>query len=183
MVSCEQCAKQFSSIRVLEQHMNAKGHWSWECETCNAAFHTEEDADDHMVEQNHWSTKCDTCDREFDFQHSVAQHMIDNGHSENTMASNMVKMWRSDEIYQDIETIFNNRWFHDDKEGSIQSIYFNRRYSYLFDQVPKGWRRYFHGTRRACHVGRSGDYLNLCNKNACSLCSILRNGFKLPESS
>ncbi|KAK4446068.1 hypothetical protein QBC34DRAFT_470722 [Podospora aff. communis PSN243] len=45
--------------------------------------------------------------------------------------------------------------------------------------MPSGWRRYFHGTRRACHVGDSGPYLQLCNRRVCSLCRILMDGFKM----
>ncbi|KAH6637205.1 hypothetical protein F5144DRAFT_601879 [Chaetomium tenue] len=89
---------------------------------------------------------------------------------------------REHKIFRGIETISNAKWCHEDKTSEIQSIFFNRRYAYLFDQMPSGWRRYFHGTKRACHVGGSDGYLELCNGPACSLCRILTGGFKMTSA-
>lgn len=183
MANCETCDKWFASERAAEQHMDAKNHWGYECETCELTFPSEEDADDHMDEEDHYGVECDTCDKDFNSQHAVVQHMIAVDHSQSDMSRDMVRLDSEHSIYQTVETIFDKKWYHGEKEASVRSIYFNRRFSCLFDKMPSGWRRLFHGTTRACHVGKSGDYLDLCSRGRCSLCSILRGGFKLPDSS
>jgi hypothetical protein len=41
------------------------------------------------------------------------------------------------------------------------------------------YKRLYHGTSRACHIGESGNDLKLCYDSDCGTCSILRESFKL----
>ena len=37
----------------------------------------------------------------------------------------------------------------------------------------------FHGTKRACRVGENNAALELCKKDSCAVCSIMRTSFQL----
>ncbi|KAG1743473.1 hypothetical protein EDB19DRAFT_1633152 [Suillus lakei] len=109
--------------------------------------------------------------------------------------------------YTNIETQFYDSWRHTDKvRPSVRHIYkiivssnINKRYdNYRAKVESRGHfagklssngkamtegneNRRWHGTKRDCNLGDSGN-TNLCSSSSCALCSIIQNGFKVRYS-
>ncbi|RKL23110.1 hypothetical protein BFJ68_g1316 [Fusarium oxysporum] len=104
------------------------------------------------------------------------------------MPIRMKRLSRSDPNYKDHEFKFYHSWCHDEKSAKVKSIYLASR-----DDIDKSYRgqrfftylnggsykRLYHGTSRACHIGESGNDLKLCHDDDCGTCGILRQSFKL----
>ncbi|SCO76932.1 uncharacterized protein FRV6_01144 [Fusarium oxysporum] len=104
------------------------------------------------------------------------------------MPIRMKRLSRSDPNYKDHEFKFYHSWCHDEKSAKVKSIYLASR-----DNIDKSYRgqrfftylnggsykRLYHGTSRACHIGESGNDLKLCHDDDCGTCGILRQSFKL----
>lgn len=94
----------------------------------------------------------------------------------------MMRLDPGNKVYKDVKTIFDAKWYHDEKEAEFKGLYLNRRYAHIANSVPYNWRRLFHGTQRACRIGDSGNHLALCENDECYLCRILEEGFKIENA-
>ncbi|KAJ7064781.1 hypothetical protein C8F01DRAFT_1128166 [Mycena amicta] len=102
----------------------------------------------------------------------------------------------SDEMYDMIATRFRSSWRHTDRSieriGHIYSINLDEasldaQKQYL-DSITKSRGRVninsnlWHGTSRNCTVGDDPKDLDLCSHPDCSLCQILRGGYKCSKA-
>ncbi|KAI8946347.1 hypothetical protein F4801DRAFT_583502 [Xylaria longipes] len=102
------------------------------------------------------------------------------------MVVQMYRIYPTDPKYKTYETQFNQGWTHTDKSAKIKRIYLandndiNRAYRGKRFNRYRGNKRYetfFHGTQRACNIGRWGNSLRYCKKPYCSLCGIMWHSF------
>ncbi|KAI0440355.1 hypothetical protein F4803DRAFT_527774 [Xylaria telfairii] len=102
------------------------------------------------------------------------------------MVVQMYRVYDSDPKYKKYETQFNSGWTHQGKSAKIQRIYLandydiNRAYRGKRFNKYRGnarYKTYFHGTQRACRIGRRGNRLEFCKKPECRLCGVLWHSF------
>ncbi|RWA05028.1 hypothetical protein EKO27_g10075 [Xylaria grammica] len=102
------------------------------------------------------------------------------------MVVQMYRVYPDNPKYQEYETKFNKGWTHAGKTARIKRIYLakdkdvNKAYrGKRFNQYRgnKRYQTYFHGTQRACNIGRWGTSLRYCKKPDCSLCGIMWRSF------
>ncbi|KAK3946354.1 hypothetical protein QBC46DRAFT_369562 [Diplogelasinospora grovesii] len=87
---------------------------------------------------------------------------------------------RGSRIYEGVKEQFDDAWRHTGRSGDVQAVLLDRKYA--LEASQPGWRRLFHGTKRACNIGDLGYDLELCNDNGCHLCGILRNSFDIEHA-
>ncbi|TFK49469.1 ADP-ribosylation [Heliocybe sulcata] len=103
----------------------------------------------------------------------------------------LVEIADTDPKYKDILHQFDEKWLHSNKpKPKVHHIYkvsvpesVTAPYEKYKDDITKkrgipNERRRCHGTKRACELGEGGG-AGLCTSAQCSLCGILRTGFKL----
>ncbi|KAI1162727.1 hypothetical protein F5B18DRAFT_622667 [Nemania serpens] len=107
------------------------------------------------------------------------------------MVVQMYRLGNNDPRYQTYESQFDNAWTHPGKSAKIKQIYLaedngiNRAYRGQRFNMYRGnttYKEYFHGTQRACNIGRWGSSLRYCKKPECRLCGILWHSFDVKFS-
>ncbi|KAI1192359.1 hypothetical protein F5X97DRAFT_337617 [Nemania serpens] len=107
------------------------------------------------------------------------------------MVVQMYRLQQTDPRYQSYESQFNNSWNHPGKSAKVKQIFLAEESG--IDRAYRGKRFntyrnngnfevYFHGTQRACNIGRWGTSLRYCKKPECRLCSILWHSFDVKFS-
>jgi len=115
-------------------------------------------------------------------------------HRDAATAPGLVELSAVEPKHQDVSTQFKQKWLHARHKPvppiykiyqvtmpkSVQDQYDSyKRQIGISRTLPEGnQQRRFHGTTRACCLGENGLTL-LCQSKDCSLCSILRDSFKL----
>ncbi|KAI1112562.1 hypothetical protein F5Y14DRAFT_442541 [Nemania sp. NC0429] len=101
----------------------------------------------------------------------------------------MYRLQHSDRRYKTYEGQFKQAWTHPGKSANIKEIYLaeesgiNRAYrGKRFQRNNSSYKVYFHGTQRACNIGRWGSALRYCKKPECRLCGILWHSFDVKFS-
>ncbi|KIL84062.1 hypothetical protein FAVG1_12759 [Fusarium avenaceum] len=100
----------------------------------------------------------------------------------------MEKLNYHDRRYQEHKNKFYNSWWHPNKTADVKSIFLASKAN--IDKAYRGkcfntylnggqYKRLYHGAQRTCRIGESGNSLQLCHDDKCSMCGILRTSFKL----
>ncbi|TGJ80899.1 hypothetical protein E0Z10_g7850 [Xylaria hypoxylon] len=102
------------------------------------------------------------------------------------MVVQMYRITPDNPKYLTYENQFKQGWTHKGKSAKITRIYLAKN-----DDIDRAYRGkrfnnyrgnkrykiYFHGTQRACNIGRWGNSLRYCKKPECGLCGILWHSF------
>ncbi|EEU45273.1 uncharacterized protein NECHADRAFT_80791 [Fusarium vanettenii 77-13-4] len=83
------------------------------------------------------------------------------------MVPELRRLSESSKLYQD----------QSDLEESNQG----RRFNEYCRRGGARFKRRYHGTRRACLIGETGQVLEPCDNSECGVCGILKHSFKIPR--
>jgi DNA-directed RNA polymerase subunit RPC12/RpoP len=115
--SCSVCSRAFNSGDALDQHQTDSDHMQLFCQVCSGGpFKSQKSCDDHKSAIGHWN--CPQCDSLFKSEQALTQHQVDLGHYEDDSSNSSSS--ESEESSEDSDSDEEENDSDDDEDGDEQ---------------------------------------------------------------